>query len=200
MREHATAGRQPWLKAYLDMRDSRYGSYRHRAKPYGTVVCPDGDPEGRGCAEERADALAAYTQALLFSVTGRRQHAEKARQIMDTWSGTPRRHTGANAVVQAGWTGSVWARAAEIVRHTRGGGWPAARVQRFEGTLSTAHLPEVAATDSDFTGSWDLVATDAVIAIAVFLDDHRAFGSTQWSASGSACPPTSTWSRTDPRR
>ncbi|MEU6918507.1 alginate lyase family protein [Streptomyces olindensis] len=176
VREHVTAGKQPWLKAYLDMRDSRYGSYRHRAEPYGTVVCPAGDLRGRGCAEERADALAAYTQALLFSVTGRRQHAEKARQIMDAWSGTLRRHTGANAAVQAGWTGSVWARAAEIVRHTRGGGWPDERVQRFEGMLRTAHLPQVAATNPDFSGSWDLVATDAVIAIAVFLDDHRAFG------------------------
>lgn len=95
---------------------------------------------------------------------------------MDAWSARLRRHTGENAALQAGWTGSVWARAAEIVRHTRGGGWPAERVRRFEGMLRTAHLPEVAATDPDFTGSWDLVATDAVIAIAVFLDDHRAFG------------------------
>ncbi|MER7408199.1 alginate lyase family protein [Streptomyces sp. NPDC000070] len=176
VREHVTAGKQPWLKAYLDMRDSRYGSYRYRAEPYGTVVCPAGDLAGRGCAEERADALAAYTQALLFTVTGKRRHAEKAREIMDVWSATLRRHTGENAAVQAGWTGSVWARAAEIVRHTRGGGWPAERVRRFEGMLRTAHLPEVAATNPEFTGGWDLVATDAVIAIAVFLDDHRAFG------------------------
>ncbi|GGX15075.1 alginate lyase family protein [Streptomyces lomondensis] len=175
VRENVTAGRQPWLTAYLAMRDSPYGSYRYRAEPYATVVCPAGDLRGRGCAEERADALAAYTQALLFTVTGKRQHAVKARQIMDAWSGTLRRHTGANAALQAGWTGSVWARAAEIVRHTRGGGWSAERVRDFEEMLRTAHLPEVSAADPDFTGAWDLVATDAVIAVAVFLDDRRAF-------------------------
>ncbi|MEU2267118.1 hypothetical protein ABZ568_11950 [Streptomyces olindensis] len=198
MREHVTAGRQPWLKAYLDMRDSRYGSYRHRAKPYGTVVCPAGDPEGRGCAEERADALAAYTQALLFSVTGRRQHAEKARQIMDAWSGTPRRHTGANAVVQADWTGSVWARAGEIVRHTRGGGWPAARVQRFEGMLRTISPKSPRWTrTSPGPGTWWRPTRSSPSPSSSTTTGPSA---THWSASGSACPPTSTWSRTDPRR
>lgn len=175
VRENVTAGKQPWLKAYLGMRDSAYGSYRYRAEPYGTVRCPDGDLAGRGCAEERADALAAYTQALLFTVTGKQRHAEKAREIMDAWSATLRRHTGENAALQAGWTGSVWARAAEIVRHTPGAGWPAERVRGFEDMLRTAHLPEVAGKVPDFSGTWDLVATDAVIAIAVFLDDHKAF-------------------------
>ncbi|MFD5163817.1 alginate lyase family protein [Streptomyces hawaiiensis] len=175
LREHVTAGRQPWLKAYLAMRDSAYGSYRYRAEPHQTVVCPAGDLQGRGCAEERADALAAYTQALLFTVTGERRHAEKARQIMDAWSATLRRHTGEKAALQAGWTGSVWARAAEIVRHTPGAGWPAERVRGFADMLRTAHLPQVTASDPDFTGAWDLVAIDAVISVAVFLEDHRAF-------------------------
>ncbi len=175
VRANVTAGRQPWLKAYLAMRDSPYGSYRHRAEPRASVVCPAGDPAGRGCAEEREDALAAYTQALLFTVTGEPRHAAKARQIMDAWSGTLRRHAGENAVLQAGWTGSVWARAAEIVRHTPGGGWPAERVRRFASMLRTVHLPQVAGDVPEFSGTWDLVATEAVIAVAVFLDDHRAF-------------------------
>jgi hypothetical protein len=49
-------------------------------------------------------------------------------------------------------------------------------VRRFEGMPRTTRLPEVAATNPEFTGGVDLVATDAVIAIAVILDDHRAFG------------------------
>ncbi|MEV0243321.1 alginate lyase family protein [Streptomyces sp. NPDC050674] len=176
LREHVTAGRQPWRTAYLALRDSPYGSYRHRARPHETVVCPAGDLQGRGCAAEREDALAAYAQALLFAATGDRRHAEKARQLMDAWAATLRRHTGEKAALQAGWTGSVWARAAEIVRHTPGGGWPAARVRGFEDMLRTAHLPQVVASDPDFTGSWDLVAIDAVISVAVFLGDHRVFG------------------------
>ncbi|MEV0177529.1 alginate lyase family protein [Streptomyces sp. NPDC050803] len=175
VRKNATAGKQPWLKAYLGMRDSKYGAYKYRAEPYETVNCPAGDKAGRGCVEEREDAIAAYTQALLFTVTGKRQHAVKAREIMDAWSAKLKRHTGENAGLQAGWAGSSWARAAEIVRHSEGAGWPADRVRRFETMLRTAHLPEVARKVPDFNGNWDLVTTDAAIGIAVFLDDRETF-------------------------
>ncbi|MFJ5260461.1 alginate lyase family protein [Streptomyces sp. NPDC088387] len=175
VREKVTAGKQPWLRAYLDMRDSRYGSYKYRAQPHTTVSCPAGDLPGRGCVEEREDAIAAYTQALLFTVTGKRQHATKAAEIMDAWSAKLKRHTRVNAGLQAGWAGSTWARAAEIVRHTPGADWPQDRVRRFEGMLRTAHLPYVTKRVPERNGNWDLVTADAAISIAVFLDDHKTF-------------------------
>ncbi|MET9445224.1 alginate lyase family protein [Streptomyces sp. NPDC006610] len=174
VRENVTAGRQPWLKAYLDMRDSPYGSYRHRARPVRTVHCPGGRA-GRGCAAERKDAIAAYTQALLYGVTGKRQHAEKAIEIMDAWSERLRRHTGGDAALQAAWTGGTWARAAEIVRHAPGAGWEAGYMRRFEGMLRTVHLPEVTRPGRADDGHRELVAADAALGMAVFLDDHRAF-------------------------
>ncbi|GGU25160.1 alginate lyase family protein [Streptomyces daghestanicus] len=175
VRENTTAGRQPWLSSYLTMRDSPYGSYRYRARPYATVHCPGGQAAGRGCEEERRDAIAAYTQALLFGVTGKRQHAVKARQIMDAWSARLTRHTGENAGLQAGWTASTWARAAELVRHTPDAGWPEKRVRRFAHMLRTAHLPRLAERTPDHNGNWDLVVTDGAISAAVFLDDRTAF-------------------------
>ncbi len=175
VRENVLAGRQPWLKAFLDMRDSRYGAYKYRAEPYTSVNCPAGAMAGRGCIQERTDAIAAYTQALLFTVTGKRQHAVKAREIMDSWSARLKRHTGQNAGLQAAWAGSTWARAAEIVRHTSGADWPADRVQRFETMLRTVYLPRVTRRVLDVNGNRDLVSTDAAIGIAVFLDDHKTF-------------------------
>lgn len=175
VREHVDAGKQPWLQAFLDMRDSKYGSYKYRAEPYATVECPPGSRAGHGCVEEREDAIAAYTQALLWSITGKQEHADKAVQIMDAWSGKVKKHTAGNAGLQTAWAGSTWARAGEIVRHT-GATWPAASVARFQGMLRTAYLPEVSKKVPDFNGNWDLVMTDAAIGIAVFLDDHKAFG------------------------
>ncbi len=175
VRKNTTAGKQPWLKAYLAMRDSKYGAYKYRAEPYETVSCPAGDEPGRGCLQERDDAIAAYTQALLFTVTGKQQHAVKAREIMDAWSAKLKGHTEENAGLQAGWAGSTWARAAEIVRHSEGAGWPADRVRRFENMLRTAYLPELTKKVPDFNGNWDLVMTDAAIGIAVFLDDRETF-------------------------
>ncbi|MEU5365021.1 alginate lyase family protein [Streptomyces sp. NPDC005925] len=171
VRKNVTEGRQPWLKAYLAMRDSRYGSYKYRPRPRATVTCPVGGRRGRGCAEERADAIAAYTQALLFTVTGKRQHAVKAREIMDAWSGRLKGH----GVEGAGPAAATWARAAEIVRHTRGAGWPATRVRRFENMLRGVHLPAVSAKKPARSAGQDLVMTDGAISIAVFLNDHEAF-------------------------
>ncbi|MEU6357519.1 alginate lyase family protein [Streptomyces sp. NPDC047072] len=175
VREKVTAGKQPWLKAYLDMRDSKYGSYKYRPEPIANVDCPWGNKPKHGCVEEREDAIAAYTQALLFSVTGKRQHAVKAREIMDAWSATVKRHTEEDAGLQTGWAGATWARAGEIIRYSEGAGWPADRVRRFETMLRTAYLPTVTQKVPDYNGNWDLVMTDAAMGIAVFLNDHKAF-------------------------
>ncbi|MFF2654836.1 alginate lyase family protein [Streptomyces sp. NPDC058045] len=173
-RDRVNAGKQPWLSSYLAMRDSKYGSLAYRATPFATVQCPPDTRPGHGCVEERQDAVAAYTQALLWYITRDRQHAAKAEQIMDAWSAEVKRHTDGNAGLQTAWAGSTWARAAEIVRHT-GAGWPEPRVHRFETMLRTAYLPEVDKKVPDYNGNWDLAMTDAAIAIAVFLDDHRTF-------------------------
>ncbi|MCT9083630.1 alginate lyase family protein [Streptomyces fulvoviolaceus] len=175
VRKNVTAGKQPWLKAYLDMRDSKYGSYKYRPEPYENVDCPWGDKPKHGCVEEREDAIAAYTQALLFSVTGKQQHAVKAREIMDAWSAKVKRHTEEDSGLQTGWAGSTWARAGEVIRYSDKGGWPADRVRRFENMLRTVYLPTVTQKVPDYNGNWDLVMTDAAIGIAVFLDDHEAF-------------------------
>ncbi|MET7679587.1 alginate lyase family protein [Streptomyces sp. NPDC005423] len=175
VRKNVTAGKQPWLKAFLDMRDSQYGSYRYRPTPYADVDCPWGGKVAHGCVEERQDAIAAYTQALLYSVTGKQQHAAKAREIMDAWSAKLKRHTAEDADLQTAWAGTTWTRAAEIVRYAPGAGWPADRVRRFATMLRTAYQPEVTGNLPDYNGNWDLAMTDAAIGIAVFLDDHKAF-------------------------
>ncbi|MEU6143527.1 alginate lyase family protein [Streptomyces sp. NPDC047081] len=175
VRKNVKAGKQPWLKAYLGMRDSKYGSYKYTPEPYEHVDCPWGARPAHGCVEERQDAIAAYTQALLYSVTGKQQHALKAREIMDAWSAKIRRHTEEDAGLQTAWAGSTWARAAEIVRYAPGAGWPADRVARFERMLRTAYQPQVTQNLPDYNGNWDLAMTDAAIGIAVFNNDHKAF-------------------------
>ncbi|MGW2565338.1 alginate lyase family protein [Streptomyces sp. NPDC001537] len=175
VRKNVIAGKQPWLQAFLDMRDSKYGSYKYTAQPTAVVNCPWGGKGAKGCLEERQDAIAAYTQALLYSVTRQHEHAVKAREIMDAWSAQLKRHTAQDARLQSSWAGSTWARAAEIIRYTPGADWPADRVRRFAAMLRTAYLPEVTRNLPDYNGNWDLAMTDAAIGIAVFTDDHKTF-------------------------
>ncbi|MFC8130391.1 alginate lyase family protein [Streptomyces sp. NPDC057302] len=174
VRAHVKAREQPWLTAFEQMRDSKYGADDYTAKPYAVVECPPDTRPGQGCVEEREDAIAAYTQALLWNITGKRAHAEKAVQIMDAWSRKITGHTEANAGLQTAWAASSWARAAEAVRYTYDG-WGDGELLRFERMLRNAYLPQVRDGAADFNGNWDLLMADATISMAVFLDDHDSF-------------------------
>ncbi|MFG2498154.1 alginate lyase family protein [Streptomyces sp. NPDC048441] len=174
VRAHVAAREQPWLKAFEQMRGSKYAALDYQAKPYAVVECPPDTRPGHGCVEEREDAIAAYTQALLWNITGDRAHAKKAVQIMDAWSGVITKHTEANAGLQTAWAASSWARAAEAVRYTYDG-WSDGELLRFERMLRTAYLPQVLNGSADFNGNWDLVMADATMGMAVFLDDHEDF-------------------------
>lgn len=173
MRAKVRAGEEPWSSAYEQMRTSRYGSLAYTPHPAEVVPCPPnaGPP---ACLAEREDAIAAYTQALLWSANGNEAHARKAVEIMDGWSQVIKRHTEGNADLQTAWAGSTWARAADIV-HAGYPPWKGPAVQRFKGMLRKAYLPAVTAKVPDYNGNWELAMTDAAIGIGVFVEDHKIF-------------------------
>ncbi|NBE51960.1 alginate lyase family protein [Streptomyces boluensis] len=173
-KQRVAAGDEPWTGAYRAMARSRYADDGYQARPERVVECPPDTRPGHGCVEEREDAVAAYTQALLWYVTGDVAHAVKATEIMDSWSAEITDHTEGNAGLQTAWAGSTWARTGEIVRATYEG-WPKARAERFARMLRQVYLPEVAGGKAEFNGNWDLTMADAALGIAVFLDDHEAF-------------------------
>lgn len=119
-------------------------------KPIATVRCEDpGTPEyalEAGCADERNDALAAYSMALRWALTGDSQYAAKSIAIFDAWSKTLKGHLSTSAPeqvgLQSGWVGTTWARAAEIIRYT-GARWTASSVTAFETMLRNVYLPQV---------------------------------------------------------
>ncbi|MFE0099062.1 alginate lyase family protein [Streptomyces sp. NPDC059009] len=174
VKQRVKAHEQPWYDAYRQMSSSKYAAADYRAKPYAVVECPPDTRPGQGCVEEREDAIAAYTQALLYDITGERAHARKAVEIMDAWSKVVTKHTEANAGLQTAWAASSWARAAEAVRYTYDG-WSDGDLLRFERMLRNAYLPQVRDGSADFNGNWDLVMADATMSMAVFLNDHATF-------------------------
>ncbi|WP_189132676.1 alginate lyase family protein [Wenjunlia tyrosinilytica] len=174
VRTKVQAGSQPWKSAYDAMRTSRYASLSWKPRPRADVECGSGSNPNHGCSDERDDALAAYTDALMWTVTGDKRYAKKSIEIMDAWSATIKRHSNSNAPLQTGWAGASFSRAAEIVRHTNGG-WPASRVDRFKKVLREVYLPILVAGQPNKNGNWELIMTDAAMGIAVFLDDRTSF-------------------------
>ncbi|MFJ9517606.1 alginate lyase family protein [Kitasatospora sp. NPDC101801] len=173
VRAKVQAGAQPWKAAYDQLHASRYASLTRTAKPRAVVECGSYSNPNHGCTDEREDAIAAYTLSLEWYLTRDGRYAEKAIQIMDAWSGTLTDHTNSNAPLQTAWAGSVWPRAAEIIRYGYGN-WPADRVTRFGTMLRTVYLPEVV-NGSRSNGNWELSMVEATIGIGVFLNDRTVY-------------------------
>lgn len=145
---------QPWKKAYDSMLSSPLGSTTRTAKPTSTVECGPTSKPDHGCSDEKQDALAAYTMSLAWYISGSKKYAEKAIYYMNVWAKTIKAHTNSNAPLQTGWSGSSWARAAEIIRHTYDG-WSPGDIQKFEDMLRNVYLEEVIVGSSK-NGNWDL--------------------------------------------
>jgi hypothetical protein len=162
---------QPWLNAYNQMIGSRYASLSRTPKPRATVECGSYSNPNNGCTDEREDAIAAYTDALAWYITGNAAYAQKSIALMDAWSATIKAHTNSNAPLQTGWAGSVWPRAAEIIKYTYSS-WP--NQARFATMLRTVYLPTVIVGSSS-NGNWELSMMEAAVGIAVFLDDRASY-------------------------
>ncbi len=165
---------EPWHSAYTAMTESKYASLSFAAKPWKVVECGSSSNPNHGCSDERDSVLAAYTHALIWYYTGNKTHANKAIEVMDAWSAVITGHNNSNAPLQSGWTGAVWPRAAELIKHTDAG-WADDKVKHFEGMLKNVYLPTVSKGAPDKNGNWELVMIEAMGAIAVFLEDQATF-------------------------
>ncbi|WP_049577300.1 alginate lyase family protein [Streptomyces sp. SBT349] len=171
VRARVNAGEQPWTNAFNQMMSSNYANLSRPARPRAVVECGSYSNPNHGCTDEREDAIAAYTNALAWYITQDARYARKAIELMDAWSAVIQDHTNSNAPLQTGWAGSVWPRAAEIIRYTYGD-WPNAG--RFGTMLRNVYLPEVI-NGSNSNGNWELSMMEAAIGIAVYLEDRSAY-------------------------
>lgn len=174
LKRRVASGVEPQKTAFEAMQKSPLAAKDYTPHPVDCVSCgPRSNPD-IGCKDEQRDCAAAYTQALLWAVTGNKLYAENAIRIMNAWSSTLQRgHTYANGPIQAAWCGSVWPRAAEIIRYTHTG-WSEADILKFQNMLRTQYLPSVIHGNCE-NGNKELAMCEALINIGVFCDDRAVF-------------------------
>ncbi|GAA4553132.1 alginate lyase family protein [Amycolatopsis samaneae] len=173
VRQRIDAGAEPWKSAFAQLKASPLASLDRTPKPRADVQCGSRSKPDIGCTDERTDALAAYSDALMAYLTGNDAYAVKAAGIMDAWATTITKHSLSNAPLQTGWAGVSWARAGELVRATSKS-WPAAKQARFATMLREVYLPTLL-KGSHANGNWELIMTDAAAGISVFLDDRASY-------------------------
>jgi hypothetical protein len=174
IRTKVTANEEPWKAAFEAAKTSELGALAYTPKPWETCECGPRSNPNLGCKDEQRDSEAAYTQALLWSITGNKAYAENAIKIMDAWSGTLKGgHKLANGPVQAAWCAEVWPRAAELIRYGNAG-WTPENITRFQNMLTTQYIPSLIEGSCE-NGNKELSMSEALINIGVFNDDRKTF-------------------------
>ena len=160
------AGAQPWQSEFDQIRNS--GSATRVAHGLQTI-----NSESKDAEVSRDDAIAAYAQSLLWYFTDEDVYARRSISILNSWSNLEGFTAGSDQDrLQAGWIGSVFASAAEIMRGYPD--WEPRDVERFQGMFRRAFYPQLE-TASTWNGNVDLTQINALMAIAVFNEDKEEF-------------------------
>lgn len=167
----------PIYSEFLKAQSSRYGStspYTPQGPPSGGVIqCGSFSNPDIGCSAEDEDGTTAYTQALLYWITGNNAYAQNAIRILNAYGHNLVNYTDSNGPLQAGWGASKWARAAEIIRYSNAG-WSASDAQTFGTMMNNAMLPNII-NGSGNNGNWELSMIEGMIGIAVYNNDSSLF-------------------------
>jgi hypothetical protein len=171
MREGVEQRRQPIYAGFEKMRDDAHSQLTY--KPAGASEEVSRNPTIRAAALE-GDCNAAYQLALMGVITGNADFFRLCAQILDDWSGTLKRITGADAVLCAGLSPFKMANAAEILR-AQAHVWPAESATRFGIFLKNVVLPVLDDFAPFANGNWDTAALKTMMAIAIYNDDRDLF-------------------------
>jgi hypothetical protein len=120
------------------------------------------------------DAAAAYQNAIMWVITGDKEYAAKAEEIINAWSSTLISITGRDAVLMTGLGPFKMINAAEILRYTDAG-WSAADIEKTEKHFKEVIYPVIKNYALFANGNWDSAAIKTDMAIGVFCNDRAIF-------------------------
>ena len=168
------SGEEPWATAWKGVQASRSADLDWRPQPRPHVERGPYNNPNIGSSEFSSDAKAAYVHSLLWALTGKVAHAEKAAEILNAWSGTLESISNHDARLLVGMEGYEYCNAAELLKHTWDG-WPEADQKRFEKMLREIFYPIIKDFYPTANGNWDAAMLQTMLAMGVYLDDRAMF-------------------------
>lgn len=177
-------GQDPWVSTYKLMEESSYASYNY------SVQGSASNTELSSFTLFRYDGIAAYYNALMWTLTGDERHAEKCVEIFNAWVNI----TSVSSTMPLEGGRVIWKmmEGAEIIRHTYTG-WSEEDIQKFSDMLvypgySTTEEPTAAIASKDVTFYWSMYNGDparhgnqglfgyrGIMAMGIFLDNELMY-------------------------
>jgi len=173
IKKKIAAGEEPWKSAFEQMKATKFAALNYKPHPHEQVssgILGAGGAAG-GAFDENDDAIAAYTQALMWIFTDNEQYAQNAVQILNAWS-ILQGHGGPSWYLSPAWLASAWTEGAELIKSTYPK-WSADDIAKFSAMLDRAFLPEL--HNQMAYGNRELAVCNALISIGVFNNDRAAF-------------------------
>lgn len=172
MKQQVLKGEQPWKNAFDSLKantDLNFVVKAHAHVLRGSYGRPNigGDDLSKG-------SKLAYNCALLWYITGEKEYANKAIEILNSWSATLWDFDYNDAKLLAAWTGHQLCNAAEILRSTNSG-WQKSDQEQFTNMLMTVYYPLIRYYFPKANGNWDGAIIHSILAIAVYTDNREMF-------------------------
>ena len=170
MRAAVRSERQPIAAGFDKLREHPLSSATYVPHRFADEI---GRNPSVNFGEFDSDASAAYQCALMAAITGEHSYAAVSRAIVDGWSASLQRVSGADAVLMAGLGPFKFVNAAEILRYL--GELNQQETTDCAAMLRRAILPTIIDFAPFANGNWDTAAVKTMLAIAVFCDDQVLF-------------------------
>jgi hypothetical protein len=174
MKERVGAKEEPWTGTWARILAEPESSLSFSPAPVAHVVRGAYGHGAAGDKELQASVRAAENHMLQWVLEGERAHADKAMEILDTWSKTLWDFDGNDAKLLAGWTGASLCNTAEILRATYPG-WNAETDKSFRGLLTGVYVPLLREYFPTANGNWDGAIVQTLAAIGIYCDDRALF-------------------------
>jgi len=172
MKQQVLAGIQPWKIAFDSLKAST--KLDKEIKPFAHVVRgPYGKPNIGGDDLSKS-ANMAYNCALIWYITNDKKYADKAIEVLNTWSPVLWDFDYNDAKLLAGWTGYLLCNAAEILKYSNSG-WQPKDIDAFTQMLMTIYYPLMRFYYPQANGNWDGAIIHSILAIAIFTDNREMF-------------------------
>ena len=162
IKKKIAAGDEPWKTAFEAMKNSKWASLKYKAKPTETLVAANS-------GDKNCDALAAYTQTLMWIFTDNEQYAQNAMAILNGWSIQKNTEPDSWCLLA---TPAVFAEAGELLKATYPK-WQPEDIAKFSAMLNRIYLPML--HNRMAYGGKEFETIYAMMAIGVFNDDRGAF-------------------------
>ncbi|MXV17670.1 alginate lyase family protein [Hufsiella ginkgonis] len=174
MKQKVLAGEQPWKAAFEKLKENTPASFIPEPRAHISVGAFGANSSGG--KEFSSSAQQSYNNALLWYITGKKDYAGKAIEILNAWSPVLWDFDDNNAKLNVGMSGSLFLNAAELLRYSNAG-WQEKDMQQFKRMVLTVFYPTIKDFFSEANGNWDGTMMNTLLCIGVFTDDHQIFNS-----------------------